>query len=97
MSFWITVYRNPDEEERNAENTLATWEGSLHRWGDVLDDLMKAGKLTQTRSDYFPTCTGGWRVTCCPSCLRIENPDTRSTSRPKCSRSASTNARPMLS
>ncbi|WP_425914041.1 hypothetical protein [Pseudomonas sp. GWSMS-1] len=59
MSFWITVYRNPDEEERNVENILASWEGSLHRWVDALDDLMKAGKLTQTRSDYFPSLYRG--------------------------------------
>jgi len=59
MSFWTTVYLNPDEEERRAENTLASWECSLLRWGNALDDLMKAGKLTQTRSDYFPSLYRG--------------------------------------
>jgi hypothetical protein len=59
MSFWITVYLNPDEEERNAENTLASWEGSLHRWEYALDDLIKAGKLTQMRADYFPSLYRG--------------------------------------
>ena len=58
MTFWVTVYLNPDDEDRNAANTLASWEGSLHRW-HALDDLLQAGKLTQTRSDYFPTLYRG--------------------------------------
>ena len=58
MSFWITVYLNPDADDRNAENTLASWEGSLHRW-HALDDLLEAGKLTQSRSDNFPSLYRG--------------------------------------
>lgn len=59
MSFWITVYLNPDDEDRKAENTLVSWEGNLYSWADALDDLIKAGKLTQTRSDYFPSLYRG--------------------------------------
>ena len=58
MTFWVTVYLNPDDEDRNAENTLASWEGSLHRW-HALDDLLEAGKLTQSRSDNFPSLYRG--------------------------------------
>ena len=59
MSFWVSVYLNPDNDDRNAENVLASWDTGLVRWGSVLDDLVKAGKLTQTRADYFPTLYRG--------------------------------------
>lgn len=58
MSFWITVYLNPDADDRNAENTLASWEGPLHSWNGF-KDLIAAGKLTQTRADFFPSLYRG--------------------------------------
>ena len=58
MSFSLTVYKNPDDTENKRENILAAWDGWPHRWS-ALDDLIKAGKLTQTRSDNFPSLYRG--------------------------------------
>ena len=73
MSFWITVYLNPDDEDRNAENTLASWEGSLHRW-HALDDLLEAGKLTQSRSDNFPSLYRGLARDVLPILPEVKRP-----------------------
>jgi len=59
MSFWASVYINPDDDDRNGDNTIASWETRLIHWDSVLDELVKAGKLTQCRSDYFPSVYRG--------------------------------------
>lgn len=53
MSFWVRVYLHPEDPNAyGTENTLVSWHtrGTL-RWAD---ELVEAGKLTQTRHDYFP-------------------------------------------
>lgn len=55
MSFQIRIYMHPDVEAVRGVNTLALWEGRL-QW---VDELAKAGKLTQTRSDNFPSLYRG--------------------------------------
>lgn len=47
---------HPDVEVVRGENTLAVWET---RWPDWVDDLLEAGKLTQSRSDTFPSLYRG--------------------------------------
>jgi hypothetical protein len=55
MSFSIRVYMNPDATEKTPENTLTAWYGSL-QW---VNELVEAGKLIQTRFDYFPSLYRG--------------------------------------
>ena len=56
MSFRTRVYMNPDVENVRGENTLAVWDA---RWPPWVDDLLEAGKLTQSRSDNFPSLYRG--------------------------------------
>ena len=56
MSFRTRVYMNPDVENVRGENTLAVWDA---RWPQWVDDLLEAGKLTQSRSDNFPSLYRG--------------------------------------
>ncbi len=56
MSCQIRIYMHPDVESVRGENTLALWEAGWPRW---VDELAEAGKLTQTRSDNFPSLYRG--------------------------------------
>lgn len=56
MSYQVRVYMHPDVEAVRGENTLAVWET---RWPQWVDELTEAGKLTQTRSDKFPSLYRG--------------------------------------
>ena len=56
MSFLTRVYMHPDVEAVQGENTLAAWDA---RWPEWVDDLLEAGKLTQSRSDCFPSLYRG--------------------------------------
>lgn len=56
MSYQVRVYMHPDVEAVRGANTLAVWET---RWPQWVDELTEAGKLTQTRSDNFPSLYRG--------------------------------------
>lgn len=56
MSFLVSVHMHPDVEAVRGEHTLALWEAGWPQW---VDDLLEAGKLTQSRSDNFPSLYRG--------------------------------------
>ena len=56
MSFLVCVHMHPDVEAVRGEHTLALWEAGWPQW---VDDLLEAGKLTQSRSDNFPSLYRG--------------------------------------
>ena len=56
MSFLVSVHMHPDVEAVRGEHTLALWEAGWPQW---VDDLLEAGKLTQSRSDNYPSLYRG--------------------------------------
>ena len=73
MSFRTRVYMNPDVENVRGENTLAVWDA---RWPQWVDDLLEAGKLTQSRSDYFPSLYRGLARDLLPILPAVKRPKT---------------------
>lgn len=71
MSYLTRVYMHPDVEAVQGENTLAAWDA---RWPEWVDDLLEAGKLTQSRSDNFPSLYRGLARDVLPILPEVKRP-----------------------
>lgn len=94
MSFLTRVYMHPDVEAVQGENTLAAWDA---RWPEWVDDLLEAGKLTQSRSDNFPSLYRGLASDILPMLPPDRGRTRRASSSQKCTGNESTPARLMPS
>ena len=71
MSYLVSVHMHPDVEAIRGEHTLAIWEAGWPQW---VDDLLEAGKLTQSRSDNFPSLYRGLARDVLPILPEVKRP-----------------------